>query len=98
MQVGVADAGGDDLDQDFARARRRNRHFLDRQRLAECVHHPCFHRCCHACVSNGLRPIHSSKNIGKKNSVVGLDPSVAVHTVSGRLQNHRCPIVKTSLL
>jgi hypothetical protein len=30
-----------------------------------------------------LRPIHSSKNIGKKNSVVGLDPSVAVHTVSG---------------
>jgi hypothetical protein len=56
MQVGVTDAGRDDLDEHFARAGRGNRHFLDRQRLAECVHHARLHRSGHALPLQRLVP------------------------------------------
>ena len=43
VQVGVADARGLDLHQDAARRDFRDRHFLDRQRLAEGTHHRRLH-------------------------------------------------------
>jgi len=69
MDVGVTDAGRDDLNEHFARAGRGNWHFLDRQRLAECVHHPRFHRPCHACVSYSFAGESThSRNMERKNS------------------------------
>jgi hypothetical protein len=39
MQIGVADAARNNLDQDLARPRRWNGNFLDAQRLPESLHH-----------------------------------------------------------
>ena len=47
VQIGVADASCDDLDQHFARPRRGHRHFLDSQGLAERPHHRRLHHLHH---------------------------------------------------
>lgn len=43
MQIGVADAGGGNLDQDLIVCRSGYRHFFDRERLPEGTHHGGFH-------------------------------------------------------
>ena len=47
MEIRVADAARDDLDQHLAGPRCRDRHFLDRERLAEGADHGRFHRLRH---------------------------------------------------
>jgi hypothetical protein len=51
VEVSVAHAGRDDLDQNLAPSRRRDRHLLDLQGLAECVHHRRFHHLRHGLFS-----------------------------------------------
>jgi hypothetical protein len=43
MQIGVADAGSSDLDQDLIVCRSGHRHFFNRERLPEGTHHGGFH-------------------------------------------------------
>src|SRR6516165_1380083 len=62
MEICVTDAGRHDLDQDFAWARRRDWHLLNRQGLAEDVHHPRSHRPWHAFPLQFLQPARSSKS------------------------------------
>jgi hypothetical protein len=52
MEIGVTDAGRNNLDQNLTRPRRRNGNFLDAQRLPESVHHAGSHRFRHNNTSN----------------------------------------------
>ena len=48
VQIGVADAAGDQLDQGLSGGRRRHRNPLDDQVLAELLDYSCLHDC-HVC-------------------------------------------------
>ena len=61
VEVRVADAARDDLDQDLAGPGCRDRHFLDRERLAERADHGRFHRLRHerSSLTRSCRRCHS---------------------------------------
>ena len=54
MQIGVADAAGHHLDENFAASRRGDGDFLDRERPAEPPHHCCHHGLGHRILLDAL--------------------------------------------